>query len=286
MSKPNPSSITLEEAVARMVNLDYIPTGFTLLEMTSAFLEEAEVDYENARIDRLPDDQITSLKTRMDACNARHSLAQLLMVDLRQEIDDSESGLVKVSSDSTSQVRLTLESVASWASDKYGIGIPEWSHAGQDADHSVQTVRWEDITIKIYAEYKIGCFYGNNSRKQSHFRDIGLMGLRKNATNNLGAILIALSRGAKFPTATKPANKDKTALSKLRSALEQLTGISSDPFYAFNEGDGWKPRFKLIDDRRNAHERAKERAIHVALDEARDFDSEDDTAGDWLEKNG
>jgi len=37
MSKPKPSSVTVEEAIARMVNMDYIPEGFTLLDMTAAF---------------------------------------------------------------------------------------------------------------------------------------------------------------------------------------------------------------------------------------------------------
>lgn len=42
MSKKNPPSITLDEAVAWMVNMEFIPTGLTLLEMTSAFHQEAE----------------------------------------------------------------------------------------------------------------------------------------------------------------------------------------------------------------------------------------------------
>lgn len=277
MSKPKSSFIALEDVVARMVNLDYIPTGFTLLEMTSAFQEEAEVDYKNARIDHLPDDQITSLKIRMDACNARHTLAQLLMVDLEVAIGNPENDLVEISSESPIQMRLILENISHWASDKYGIGIPEWTYA--------DVSRWEDITIKIYAGYRIDCFFGTESRKQSHFRDIGLMGHRKNDPNQLGAILICISQGVKYPTAAKPASGDKTALSKIRGALKELTGISSDPFYAFKKGVGWKPRFKLIDDRRNADDRAKAEAKHVTFDETRDFENEGDEAQDWLDEN-
>jgi hypothetical protein len=62
-----------------------------------------------------------------------------------------------------------------------------------------------------------------------------------------------------------------------------LTGLSSDPFVAFNEADGWKPRFSLVDDRRNSEERAKRKAVHVPLDfEAPDFEDEDDEAGRFL----
>ena len=35
MNKLSPSSITIEEAVARMINFDYIFPGFSLLEMTA-----------------------------------------------------------------------------------------------------------------------------------------------------------------------------------------------------------------------------------------------------------
>jgi hypothetical protein len=55
MSKTRPSSVTAEEAVARMVNMDYIPDGFTLEVMLSAFREEADVELYNAKIDHLPD---------------------------------------------------------------------------------------------------------------------------------------------------------------------------------------------------------------------------------------
>ncbi|SEQ45779.1 hypothetical protein [Nitrosomonas ureae] len=96
------------------------------------------------------------------------------------------------------------------------------------------------------------------------------MGIRKNAPNHIGGILIALSKERKFPTTKRAAAKHKTAISKLRSALVKLTDIKSDPFTPFNEGYGWKPRFKLIDDRRNADERAKREAVHFSMEENQD----------------
>jgi hypothetical protein len=76
MSKVPPSSITIEEAVALMINFDYIPAGFSLLDMTSTFQEEAEVEYENAELDRLPKADLDVLMSRADACKARHNLAK------------------------------------------------------------------------------------------------------------------------------------------------------------------------------------------------------------------
>jgi hypothetical protein len=105
----------------------------------------------------------------------------------------------------------------------------------------------------------------------------------------LGGILIGLSRWRKFPQGKEADSKSKTAISRLRISLQQLTGIEEDPFFPFNEGDGWKPRFNLTDDRKNADERAKREAIHVSYEDAQlsdggtqDFDHENDDAGRFI----
>jgi hypothetical protein len=276
-----------------MVNMDYIPTGFTLLEMTSAFHQEAETEYANARNGHLPDgetgplsaDLIERLKIRMEVCEARNSLAHSLTNAIRGELADPKGSLVFLPDDPSRGQRLTLKSLFDWAANRFGVGIPEWLHARYQ-ETPVQKISWEDVTIKIYADHKIGCFLGKKDHKRSSFQAIGLMGERKIGPNQRGEMLIGLSQKKKFPPGSRPEATDKTAISKLRNALKQLTGLTSDPFYPFNKADGWKPRFRLIDDRRNADERAKERAVHVPLVEARDFEYENDPAQDWLDKNG
>lgn len=293
MNKKNPPSITLEEAVARMVNMDYIPTGFTLLEMTAAFEQEAEIEYANARSGYLPDgetgplsaDLLERLRIRLEVCEARNSLAHSLTDAIRRELADPEGSLVSLSNDPSMGQRLTLESLFDWASDRFGVGIPEWLHAHYQ-EMSTQKPSWEKVTIKIYADYIIGCFFEDGRRKRSSFREIGLMGERKIRPNQLGVMLIGLSQKKKFPSGNRAQGKDATAISKLRNILMLLTGLTTDPFYPLNEADGWKPRFKLIDDQKNADERAKERAVHVSTDEARDYEDENDQTGVWLRDNG
>jgi hypothetical protein len=146
MSKSTPSSVTAEEAVARMVNMDYIPEGFTLEDMLSAFREEADVEHYNAKIDHLPDTQIESLKVRLDACEARESLALLLLKDFQDTARNSDDPAIVPSQDSSSKPRYTLDSVSDWATFKYGIGIPEWSSASVDPATSRDApigVTWE-----------------------------------------------------------------------------------------------------------------------------------------------
>jgi len=267
MTKAVPSSITIEDAVARMVNMDYIPAGFTLTEMTAAFQEEAEVEYEKARLKRLPEEQIAPLKIRMVACCSRHALTHLLLESLQCEVKNPEGSIIVLAADSSGQQRVTLESVSDWAADKYGIGVKEWAHDSATVGKNTKNVRWEDVTIKIWKDYKIGFSFNGGKYKKSHFRKIGLMGVIKNEPNQLGAILIGLSKEKNFPVGNYAYGREKTAISKLRDALRKLTSLSGEPFKPYNQAEGWKPRFTLIYDVNNAEERAKRKAIHVGYKE-------------------
>jgi hypothetical protein len=259
MDNRAPSSITIEEAVARMVNMDYIPTGFALHDMTAAFLEEAEVDYEDAKIERLPEHQVVALRLRMDACRARHFLTQMLLESLQHEVKNPKESLIKLSGDSSSICRLKLESVAEWASDRYGIEIPEWK---PDLALEMKGVSWEDITIKLWKDYNIGLFVKFKQHKRSHFRQIGLMGQAKNEPSKVGEILVLLSFNSRFPKG-RITPIQSTAISKLRASLRKWVGLSADPFETYNHEDGLKPRFKIINDENNASDRVMKRATSL-----------------------
>jgi len=283
-----PSSITAEEAVARLININYVPAGFTITQMTAAFQEMAEVEYDNARAEGRPSDQVSYLKIQAEACGARHLLAESLLDALCLEIANPKGSTVVHSSDAGLSPRLTPDSVANWAFEFCGIYMPARPQSNQENRQEkviVQGIFWSDVTIKIYSDFKIGCNLGKNNYQKSSFQKIGLLGTRKNHPNALGTLLLGLSQNKKFPVGREADGKSKTAIAKLRKCLVQLTGIAEDPFTPFNEADGWKPRFELIDDRKNADNRAKDNAIHVSLDEARDFEHEDDDAQDWLDKN-
>jgi hypothetical protein len=282
MSKSLPSSITIEEAVAFMVNMDYIPTGFTLEDMLSAFEEEAETEYENALSEHLSNEKIATLKIRLDACVARHSLALLLLQDLRNEISNPHDSDIILSNEKTSVPRYTLESISDWVADRYGIGISEQALIidNTESKEPEPDVNWNDITIKIRANNRIAYSTQKGKYKEKTFQDIGFIHKTRNTLTQSAVILIGLSQGKKFPTSANYQPKDKTAISKTRRSLEKLTGLTKDPFAKFNKIDGWKPLFILIDDRNNADERAKNQARHESYDDSinhrRDIDDTDD----------
>lgn len=300
MSKLQPSSVTIEEAVARMVNMDYIPEGFTLLEMTDAFKEEAEIAYENGVIDKLSKVELTRLKLLVSSCITRNALAERLTECLQYEVKHPKISEIIIADDGSSQTRLILESVSLWSSFNYGIGIPEWT----PADTSIPDADWEDVTIKIYKDHKIGFSVKGKHIEMTSFNDVGLKGKRKNTPNQQGAILIGLSEGGVYPPGNSREPSESKALSLLSTRLKRWIRVKDSPFHRYNKTEGWKPRFRLIDDRRNADERAKKKAIRVETDveniskddngdwfenepegEAENFHMEDDSAQSFLDEN-
>ena len=231
--KKVPASVTMEEAVAYMVNMDYIPEGFTLLEMLEAFSEEAEVEYEN-------DPTNLMLKTRKDSCNSRYILAERLLESLQYEVDHPEDSLIVLADETSSKQRLTFESVADWAAEKYGIGITV-----RPFDKKLENVRWEDVTIKIWENHKIGYKIKSGNFTNKLLKEVGLMGKNKYTPNQLNDILSSLSVGKPFGQVKHPENKQRVVIVKLRNALKRLVDLRDDPFRPQNPDDGWKPRFKL-----------------------------------------
>jgi len=289
MSKQATLAVTADDAIARILKVDYLHEGTTLREMLEAYSDDAETDCENARIDHLSDDQKSRLAIRADICKLRCMVAERLLSGLAYEMDNEDSYAIKIPSKAGTEQLLDWESVSNWAYYEFGIGLPTDVDLGKRDDPSANPMKWEDVTIKIYADYRIGVKKPDGKYKIQNFRKIGLMGAKHNAPNLLGGILIGLSKSEKFPRGKVADNKSKAAISRLRISLEKLTGIQADPFFPFNEGVGWKPRFDLIDDRNNADERAKREAIHVPYEGAQlsdsdtpDFDYENDDTQRWI----
>lgn len=267
MSKSIPPTLTIEEAVSLMIGLDYIPSGLTALDMTAAFLEDSEVDMENN-----PKSSLRS--ARHDVCLARHQLATSLLTALNLEAENKDSEYLDRAEDKSPSQRFTTESLNHWAQDRFGITLWAPSAPSDETDSELTNATWRDVTIKIYADHRIGYQIKNSPFKQATFQELGLIGKRKLNPNESGMLLIAFSmRGL--------ANMSKkTAVSKLRAILRSIICVSGDPFPLANKVDGWAPAFTLIDDRRNADERAKNNAIHLELDpESLGFEEEDDEAG-------
>ncbi len=223
MTKPQPSSVTAEEAVARLVNMDYIPDGCTLLEMTAAFLEEAEADFENAKLEPRSAAERDRLYRRVEICRCRDRLAEQLLADLRKELEAPDQSQITCTTDGTAITRVTTASVWQWAADRYGLGVPDWEPP--TAATLPDDARWEDITIKIYADHRLGWSHKGEGWRTARFEDVGLMGKKHRSPNAQGVVLTALSAGRKFPATSQLSGNERTIMTRLRTSLRQLTGL-------------------------------------------------------------
>jgi len=265
--------LTVEEALSLLVNMDFIPDGETVLSMADAFLEEATAEYNNANNS---DKNLCRLKNRMDVCEVRCKLVLMLMDSLAEYEFNVNESLTEYDEDTfVGNPLLTRISLGKWAYDRFGINIP---YTGLFERISIENVAklaelisknnakqpsWQDVTIKIQADYMIRYSLDGAKWKRKSFFDIGLIDKSNNKPNMSGLILIGLSMKKKYPYhSSKSEGKNKVAITRLRGSLRQLTGLLDDAFLTFNIADGYKPKFKLIDDRRNAEQRAEKEAIH------------------------
>jgi len=98
MSSQNPSSITAEEVVARMINRDGLCDGLSLIDDLSIETEEAKTNYNRAKIDGTPEEKIDSLKRALVICRARETIARCLLDEINNEFWNREESMLVISS--------------------------------------------------------------------------------------------------------------------------------------------------------------------------------------------
>lgn len=278
MRTSTPSSVTAEEAVAYMVNADALPQGLSLIETLSQFTEDAEHEYEKAKTDGLPEEKIESLETAWEICRARQALACHLLRDIENEQCSGEESMLVRSKDMTSRTRYTTDSITRWAAYHHNIVIREivireWFDEFPALTKSMlpDDAEWEDLEIRVRKDHSLSYFYKGSEWDNKAYSEIDLLNRKTRESNAQAAILIGLSQGKKYPPTRKPDHKHKTAMSKLRTTLRELTGMSTDPFHHHNVADGWQPRFKLINDEELADERAKREFPHEEFNDSKDY---------------
>lgn len=118
------TTLSTEEAAALMIGLDYIPPGISLLGMTAAFLEEAEVELHNAKIDKVDWRQKTFLERRVDACKHRHNLAGIYLEALELELGKGDQSILCPKTEGSVSSRISFERLEYWASNLFGTSLP------------------------------------------------------------------------------------------------------------------------------------------------------------------
>jgi hypothetical protein len=139
-------SITIDDAIARIINIDHIPMEFNdILEYLDNIalkveteIEEAtqqefdkniEIDEQGIGIIKVPEsvnkdsNTIEMLKIRLETANFRFQYAEKLRQDINWEIENNlENSILKIADNNAGALRLDLKSVIDWAKQNHAIG--------------------------------------------------------------------------------------------------------------------------------------------------------------------
>lgn len=122
MSEMQNDHVSVDEAVARLMNLDFVPAPFTVLELLEGFLLEAEEKYERSSAGT--DNQIerNSHCAAMKVCDARLDLGKVLVEAIEAEV---KRGKLIAKSNASSVQLLSWSAVKIWAEDLFGLTVLE-----------------------------------------------------------------------------------------------------------------------------------------------------------------
>lgn len=245
-----------------------------------------------------------SLQLR-NALQEKFDICLRAKTDLESAAEDARIGkpidfliLAEKSLATGSKIYFRKTSVSAWSLTKLGIPIPEWAPSASDLSSKGTAVgkqdqvtsaascgNWEDITIKLLRNSRITHSIAGHDNPPVFFQEVGLADRKTGEPNQQAKTLADLAAGKPFGDGEQASTADKTCKSRLKKILIDLVGIESDPFYTRNDRDGYRAKFKLIDLRNDADERAKRDSIHHEFKESADFEEEDDEAGDFLRKH-
>lgn len=125
MSDIGPSSVTIEEAVAKMIGFDVLPEQTLLEDAIAQLANLTKEDYFNAQEDNLESSIIHRFGEELQYWQQLLLQAKTLLEDLQESIDKPDALLHIVPSD-TCRTRITTQSVYAWAQKRHDIQIPEW----------------------------------------------------------------------------------------------------------------------------------------------------------------
>jgi hypothetical protein len=85
---------------------------------------------------------------------------------------------------------------------------------------------------------------------------LDLVDRRRGTLSRPGAVLLGMAQDKRLPRV----EKNVRLVSRLRGLFRKHLGIQSDPFEPYRENAGWIPRFRVLDKRGTADERARQAA--------------------------
>lgn len=162
------NTITIEDAVARMVNVGEIPLGVSLIDYLDAMVSAAEDKLDEAKEHKLSSQEIELLELCVKANEVKFTFATLLKQHIEWELaTPPKTSIFKISTDSVNIRQLELSSVAEWAFINYGIDrfdYEELSNKSRElpitkSDMLAETIAKKGLTSKLATRLYISLAY-------------------------------------------------------------------------------------------------------------------------------
>jgi hypothetical protein len=149
--------VSVDEAVARLLNLDFVPAPYTVIELLEGFLLQAEEKYE--RIPAGTGNQIERNSDRavMKVCESRLDLGKVLVEAIESEI--KQGNLIAKSTTSSVQL-LSWSKIRAWAEEMFGLTVidrivaPEAKPAGVKRNEGDQDKDSLDLVLASWGRTK------------------------------------------------------------------------------------------------------------------------------------
>ena len=114
--------VSADEAVARLLNIDFIPSAYSLEHLLDGFVDEANARFEAAVGDRGQSIPIMAHMHAVHICELRVEMATYLLMSLRIQAEND----LLIAKDSTSRTQMfNWEAVQEWALENFGIVVPD-----------------------------------------------------------------------------------------------------------------------------------------------------------------
>lgn len=114
--------VSADEAVARLLNVDFIPAESNLLGVLDDFVVKAQARYDAAIAGRGQARFIISQRSAVDICERRLGMAQYILLALEEQAQNN----LLIATDGKSRTQMfNWEAVQEWARENYGLVVPD-----------------------------------------------------------------------------------------------------------------------------------------------------------------
>lgn len=226
--------VSADEAVARLINIDFLPAAYTIENLLEGFVSEARDRCDAAKADPGQEGHIIGYRLALKICEQRLELAGYILEAIQIQ---TLNGRLTAKNDGASRTQsLNWGAVQEWALENIGIVVPEPIAIIESVDNSVTDKEPDDAGKTKAFDKLVG---KGLSRAMSKSMLVTLYALAKTHADKHPSALIRTATGTLIIDAVA---KEIVEMVSTLSKQQKLTGQSSESIKDRLEAaeDAWK----------------------------------------------